>query len=73
MSGDKSPEYLIGLVNELRKLPAETWAALEETLALAPSSFGLQPYRVLVVDDPAMREKLLPHARAIDEQRTFRR
>jgi nitroreductase len=45
-----------------RKIPAETWAALEESMILAPSSFGLQPYRFLVIQDPATREKLLPHA-----------
>lgn len=29
---------------------------------LSPSSFGLQPYRFLVINDPATRERLLPHA-----------
>jgi len=42
-------------------IPAATWSALEDTLVLSPSSFGLQPYRFLVVNDKAMREKLLPH------------
>jgi nitroreductase len=45
-----------------RKIPADTWSALEESLVLSPSSFGLQPYRFLVINDPAMRERLLPHA-----------
>ncbi|MBK9140401.1 MAG: NAD(P)H-dependent oxidoreductase [Verrucomicrobia bacterium] len=45
-----------------RKIPAETWATLEQAMILAPSSFGLQPYRFLVINDPATREKLLPHA-----------
>jgi nitroreductase len=44
------------------KIPAQTWTALEQTLVLTPSSFGLQPYRFLVVDDPALRAKLMPHA-----------
>lgn len=43
-----------------RKIPAETWAALEEALVLTPSSFGLQPWKFLVVESPAMRAKLLP-------------
>ena len=45
-----------------RKIPATTWSALEETLVLSPSSFGLQPYRFLVINNPAVREKLLPHS-----------
>lgn len=45
-----------------RKIPAETWEKLEESLILTPSSFGLQPWQFLVIDDPALREQLLPHA-----------
>ena len=41
-----------------RKIPAETWAALEESLVLTPSSFGLQPWKFLVVENPAVRERL---------------
>jgi nitroreductase len=43
-----------------RKIPAETWAALEESLVLTPSSFGLQPWKFLIVETPAVRAKLLP-------------
>jgi nitroreductase len=45
-----------------KKIPAATWKALEETLVLSPSSFGLQPYRFLIVSDPALRAKLQPHS-----------
>jgi nitroreductase len=41
-----------------KKIPTEIWGALEESLRLAPSSFGLQPWKFLVVADPAIREKL---------------
>lgn len=41
-----------------RKIPADVWAALEETLVLTPSSYGLQPWRFVVVTDAAVREKL---------------
>jgi nitroreductase len=54
--------YAVKVFDAARKIPAETWAVLEETLALVPSSFGLQPYRVLVLDDQSTRAKLLPHA-----------
>ena len=45
-----------------RKIPADLWAALEDSLVLSPSSFGLQPYRFLVIQDRATRERLMPHA-----------
>ena len=45
-----------------RKIPAATWNTLQEALVLSASSFGLQPYKFIVVNDPAMRAKLMPHA-----------
>jgi len=42
-----------------KKIPAETWDALEHTLHLAPSSWGLQPWKFVVVTDPALRAQLL--------------
>lgn len=45
---------------DTRKLPDTTWAALEESLRLAPSSYGLQPWKFIVVNDPALRAKLRP-------------
>lgn len=42
-----------------KKISAQDWAALEEALVLTPSSIGLQPWTFLVVDDPAIRAKLL--------------
>ncbi|MGD1018161.1 MAG: NAD(P)H-dependent oxidoreductase [Verrucomicrobiia bacterium] len=43
-----------------RKISAEDWAALEEALVLTPSSFGLQPWKFIVITDPAVKEKLVP-------------
>lgn len=45
-----------------RKIPADVWDALEESLVLTPSSFGLQPWKFLVVEDPAVRAQLLPES-----------
>lgn len=42
-----------------RKIPAETWDAIEESLVLTPSSFGLQPWKFLVIADPGVRSNLL--------------
>jgi nitroreductase len=41
-----------------RKIPADLWKTLEEALVLSPSSFGLQPWKFLVVTDPAVRIRL---------------
>jgi len=43
-----------------RKINAQDWATLEDALQLTPSSGGLQPWKFIVVTDPAMRAKLLP-------------
>ncbi len=41
-----------------RKIPAETVQVLKETLRLAPSSFGLDPWRFFFVTNAETREKL---------------
>jgi nitroreductase len=41
-----------------KKIPAAEWLALEESLVLTPSSFGLQPWQFIVVTDQALREQL---------------
>ena len=43
-----------------RKISPADWAALEDALVLTPSSFGLQPWKFVVVTDPVVREKLVP-------------
>jgi nitroreductase len=45
-----------------KKIPADTWAALEQSLLLSPSSYGLQPWKFFVVETPSVREQLLPHS-----------
>jgi nitroreductase len=44
-----------------RKIGEEMWATLEQSLVLTPSSFGLQPWKFLVITDQALREELVPH------------
>ena len=43
-----------------RTISRQDWATLEEALRLSPSSGGLQPWKFIVITDPAMRAKLLP-------------
>ena len=45
-----------------KKIPDAAWSVLEKTLVLSPSSYGLQPWKFLVVTDPAKREALVPHS-----------
>jgi nitroreductase len=43
-----------------RKITTADWQTLEESLVLAPSSFGLQPWRFIIVTDQATKEELVP-------------
>ena len=43
-----------------RKIADADWAALEQALILTPTSYGLQPYKFLVLTDPALRAQLVP-------------
>ena len=44
------------------KISAADWATIEDALTLSPSSGGLQPWKFIVVTDPAVRAKLSPAA-----------
>jgi nitroreductase len=50
--------YATKSYDKTKKVSEADWKALEEAIILAPSSFGLQPYKALVVGDPELREKL---------------
>lgn len=41
-----------------RKISPEIWSALEEALVLSPSSYGLQPWKFVVVTDPTVKATL---------------
>ena len=43
-----------------KQIPAADWATLEKALVLTPSSYGLQPWKFIVVTDPALKAKLRP-------------
>ncbi len=62
-----SPEALVETLNwryatkkfdAAKAIDEATWKALEEALVLSPSSYGLQPWKFLVVNDPALRAQL---------------
>ena len=41
-----------------KSLPEDAWQALLGSLQLAPSSFGLQPWKFIVVSNPELRQRL---------------
>ena len=43
-------------------VPQEKVDQILEAARLAPSSSGLQPFKVIVVTDPALKQELLPHS-----------
>lgn len=43
-----------------KKINSTDWEALEQSLLLAPSSYGLQPWKFLIVQNPAIRKQLTP-------------
>lgn len=43
-----------------KKISADDWATLQQALILAPSSYGLQPWKFIVVQDSALRAQLQP-------------
>lgn len=47
---------------DTRRLPEPLWQALVDSLVQAPSSYGLQPWRFLVVDNPEIRARLREHS-----------
>ena len=66
-----SPEQLLAQLNwryavkkfdATKIIPDATWSALEQSLVLTPSSYGLQPWKFFVVENPALRKELLPHS-----------
>ncbi|PQV65305.1 Nitroreductase [Abditibacterium utsteinense] len=54
--------YATKIFDTERKIDDSTWQTLEETLVLSPSSFGLQPWKFVVITDQKLKEQLLPHS-----------
>jgi nitroreductase/dihydropteridine reductase len=45
-----------------KAVPQEKVDQILEAARLAPTSSGLQPYRVIVITNPELKQALLPHA-----------
>ena len=51
--------YAVKAFDPEKRIDREVWAVLEDALVLTPSSFGLQPWKFLVVTDQATKEALV--------------
>jgi nitroreductase len=45
-----------------KKITSEDLAILKEAIQLSTSSYGLQPYKIIIVENPAIRAKIQPVA-----------
>ncbi len=54
--------YAVKSFDAKRRIEPTTWAALENALVMSPSSYGLQPWKFLVISDAALRAELRPHS-----------
>ncbi len=52
--------YAVKNFDPNRKIADADWATLEQALVLTPSSFGLQPWKFIVITDQATKDKLIP-------------
>jgi len=51
--------YAVRDFDATQKLSPEQWTEVLEALRLSPSSYGLQPYQFVVVENPELRGKLV--------------
>ncbi len=54
--------YAVKAYDPTKKVSEIDFRVLEDAMLLTPSSFGIQPYKIFVITDPAVREELKPAA-----------
>jgi nitroreductase len=54
--------YAVKSFDGNRSIASDTWDALEQALVLTPSSYGLQPWKFLVINDAALKAELRTHS-----------
>lgn len=60
--GQLNWRYATKQFDPTKQIPIETWQVLEQSLVLSPSSFGLQPWKFLVIRNPEIRQQLVGHS-----------
>ena len=54
--------YATKVFNPEQKISEADWKTLEEALILTPSSYGLQPWKFIVIQDQELKSSLVPAA-----------
>ncbi|WP_298121380.1 NAD(P)H-dependent oxidoreductase [Flavobacterium sp.] len=57
---DANWRYATKKFDATKKISAEDFASLKEAIRLSASSYGLQPYKILIVENPEVRAQLQP-------------
>lgn len=52
--------YATKAFDPARKISPADWSTLEQALVLTPSSFGLQPWKFVVITDQTVKDSLVP-------------
>ncbi len=52
--------YAVKKFDTTRKISADDWDTLEQALVLTPSSYGLQPWKFVVITHQKTKEELIP-------------
>ena len=50
--------YAVKKFDPAKRVSEETWASLERSMVLSPSSYGLQPWKFVVITDQGIKDKL---------------
>ena len=50
--------YAVKIFDSSKRIPEETLETLEDALVLTPSSFGLQPWKFVVIGDQSIKDQL---------------
>jgi nitroreductase len=54
--------YATKMFKNGQSIPKDTWKAIETSLLLSPSSYGLQPWKFVVVTSTEVKKQLRPHS-----------
>jgi len=60
--GNLQWRYATKVFDAARTISPEVWKTLEKTLVLTPSSFGLQPWKFIIITDKDTKAKLRAHS-----------
>lgn len=54
--------YAVKRFDPSKKIPKADWEAIEDSLVLSPSSYGIQPWKFYVITDEKIRGELTQHS-----------